>query len=197
MAYAVVAIALGGVLGLAFGGRLQNLGEHRLAAWPLLPAGVGAQLLSSLTSGTLSLLLLLGSYALLLAFALANVTDRVPWALRLGMLVVSLGLALNFTVIAVNRGMPVRPQTVFDAGIAKDFRDLDSMKLQAKHHFERESDRLMVLADVIPVRPLQEVLSIGDVVMSLGIAAVMATLLRKEPSSYTQTHPTRSLPSEG
>jgi hypothetical protein len=195
VAYAVVAIVLGGVLGLAFGGRLHNLGEHRLAAWPLLPAGVVAQVLSNLASGTLSLLLLLGSYALLLAFAIANTAE--PGPLRWSMLLVSLGLALNFTVIAVNRGMPVRPQAVFDAGIAKDFRDLESIKLQAKHHFERESDRLMVLADVIPVRPLREVLSAGDAVMSMGIAAVVATLLRKEPSSDAQAHPTRSLPSEG
>lgn len=192
MAYAVVAIVLGGVLGLAFGGRLQNLGEHRLAAWPLLPAGVFVQLLSNVAHGTVSLLLLLGSYALLAAFAIANIQSH----LRTGMTLVTVGLALNFAVIALNHGMPVRPQAVLDAGIARSYPELNHIELQAKHHYERPSDRLMVLADIIPVRPLREVLSVGDLVMSAGITVVVAALLRKEPS-HPQPQPTRSLPSEG
>ena len=47
MGYAVVAIVLGGVIGLVSGGRLRNLGEHRLSAWPLLFGGVVLQLLSN------------------------------------------------------------------------------------------------------------------------------------------------------
>jgi hypothetical protein len=188
MGYAVVAIVLGGVIGLATGGRLHNLGEHRLAAWPLLPAGVFLQVLSTLPKGTSALVLLLGSYAALLAFAAANVR-------LLGMGLVVVGLACNLLVIAVNHGMPVRPSAVIDAGIAKNARDLQDIRLKAKHHYERPSDRLLFLADVIPVRPLREVLSLGDVVMSLGITVVVSTLLRREPT-HPQPEPTGSIPSE-
>jgi hypothetical protein len=187
VAYAVVAIVLGGVLGLALGGRLRNLGEHRLAAWPLLAAGLVLQAVSArLSSGSsLSLVLLVASYLALLAFAAAN-------ARTLGMVVVAVGLALNLIVIGANRGMPVRPSAVIDAGIAKDAKELAEIELKAKHHYEKPSDRLLFLADVIPVRPLREVLSLGDVVMSLGITIVVSTLLRKEP-----THPQPvELPSE-
>jgi hypothetical protein len=187
VAYAVVAIVLGGVVGLALGGRLRNLGEHRLAAWPLLAGGLVLQAVSARvsTGSDAGLVLLIASYLALLAFAAAN-------ARILGMVVVAVGLALNLVVIGANRGMPVRPSAVIDAGIAENPKDLADIELKAKHHYETPSDRLLFLADVIPVRPLREVLSLGDVVMSLGITIVISTLLRKEP-----THPQPvPLPSE-
>lgn len=192
MAYAVVAIVLGGVLGLVTGGRLQNLGEHRLAAWWLMPVGVGLQLLGAFRAGSDSdtaFALLLASYAALAGFAAAN------WRI-FGMVVVAVGLGLNFLVIAVNEGMPVRRAAVIDAGIAANDNEVSKIELKAKHHYETSDDTLMPLADIIPVRPLREVLSVGDVVMSIGIAAAIAALLRKEPA-HPQAQTTRSLPSEG
>jgi Family of unknown function (DUF5317) len=188
MAYAVVAIVLGASAGLLAGGRFSNLGEHRLSAWPLLPAGVLLQVASNFPRGTVALLLLLASYAALAAFAAANVK-------LFGMALVVVGLACNLLVIAVNHGMPVRPSAVIRAGIAANDDDLRHIHLQAKHHYERPSDRLLGLADILPVAPLREVLSVGDVVMSVGIAMVVASLLRKEPS-HPQSHPTDSIPSE-
>lgn len=189
MAYAVVALLLGGAVGLATGGRLRNLGEHRLAAWWLLPLGVGVQLLSNRAEEDVAFALLLASYLLLAAFTIANIR-------LFGMVAVTIGLLANLLVIAVNEGMPVRREAVIKAGIATDDRDLATIRMQSKHHYERPSDDLMFLADIIPVRPLREVLSVGDVVMSAGIAAVVATLLRREPS-HPQAERTRSLPSEG
>jgi hypothetical protein len=129
-----------------------------------------------------------GSYLALMAFAAVNF--RVA-----GMAIVVIGLGLNLVVITVNRGMPVRRSAVISAGIAADDRELRDIRLHAKHHYERPSDRAMVLADVIPVRPLREVLSAGDLVMSLGIAFVVSTLLRKQPT-HPQAEISRSLPSE-
>jgi Family of unknown function (DUF5317) len=192
VAYAVVAIVLGGVLGLATGGRLQNLGEHRLAAWWIMPVGIVLQLLGArLNDGNsdTAFALLLASYLALGAFTLAN------WRI-FGMAAVAVGLGLNLLVIAVNEGMPVRRAAVVDAGIAASDNELSTIKLKSKHHYETAEDSLMPLADVIPVRPLREVLSVGDVVMSIGIAAAIATLLRKEPA-HPQPQATRSLPSEG
>jgi len=188
MAYAVVAIVVGGVVGLIGGGSFRNLGEHRLAAWPLLPAGVVLQVASNFPKGAVALVLLLASYAALAAFAAANIKV-------FGMAVVVVGLACNLLVIAVNHGMPVQRKAVIQAGIASDDADLQHIHLMAKHHYQRPSDRLMPLADVIPVSPLREVLSIGDVVMSVGIAMVVASLLRKEPS-YPQSLKSDSIPSE-
>jgi hypothetical protein len=171
MGYAVIAVLLGAGVGLATGGRLQHLGEHRLAVWPLLAGGIVIQAGSQLTTGNLGLGLLLLSYACLAAFAVVNV--KMPW-----MVLVAVGLGLNIVTIGVNRGMPVRPAAVVDAGIT-DQAGLRRLSVKGKHHLERPDDRLLVISDVIPVRPLREVLSVGDLIMSLGMAGVVAVLLRR------------------
>ncbi|HZQ27278.1 MAG TPA: DUF5317 family protein, partial [Acidimicrobiales bacterium] len=144
MAYAIIAVLLGAGIGLATGGRLRHLGEHRLAAWPLLAGGIFIQAASQLTSGTAGITLLLASYACLAGFAAINM--KVPW-----MVLVAVGLGLNILTIAVNGGMPVRPSAVIDAGIT-DTAGLPRFTLSTKHHFERRDDRLMVISDIIPVR---------------------------------------------
>jgi hypothetical protein len=47
-----------------------------------------------------------------------------------------------------------------------------------RHHGERPGDRLTGLADVIPITPLGETVSAGDLVLSLGVATAMASLTR-------------------
>jgi hypothetical protein len=188
MAYAVVALVLGGVVGLLAGGSLRNLGEHRLAAWPLLPVGVVLQVAGNLQGGGVGLALVIGSYAALGAFAVANIK-------LFGMALVVVGLACNLLVITVNDGMPVRPAAAVRAGIASSETALRRIHLKPKHHYERPDDRLMFLGDVLPVPPLHEVLSLGDVIMSLGIAMVIASLLRRDPA-HPQPQPTRSVPSD-
>lgn len=169
MLFTAVAVAVGIAVGLLTGGRLQHLGERTFHAVPLLVAGVALQLLSGVLTGV-SVALVLLSYVLLLAFCGLN--------LRLvGMGVVLAGLAMNSLVIAVNGGMPVRRSAVVAAGIA-GYDDIPEIRLEGKRHFEDDDDRLMFLADIIPIPLLQEVLSIGDVVMSVGVASVLAHLLR-------------------
>src|SRR5205807_9044896 len=47
-----------------------------------------------------------------------------------------------------------------------------------KHHAERSSDKLVFLADIIPVTPLGEVLSFGDVILAVGVIDVLVHLMR-------------------
>ncbi|HEX2040553.1 MAG TPA: DUF5317 family protein [Acidimicrobiales bacterium] len=169
MLFTAVAVALGIAIGLLMGGRIQHIGERAFQAVPLLVVGVGLQLVSGLLTDV-SVALVLLSYVPLLAFAVLN--------LRIvGMGVVLVGLAMNSLVIAVNGGMPVRRSAVVAAGIA-GYDDLPEIRLKGKRHFEDEDDRLMFLADIVPVPPLREVLSFGDIVMSVGVADVLVHLLR-------------------
>ena len=170
MRFTLLAVAAGLGIGLLAGGRLQFLGSRNLRRWPLLLAGLAAQPLSGRLDGDVSTVLLVGSYALLLAFALANVAV-------VGMWLVATGIALNLVVIAANSGMPVRPSALRAAGVV-DAGAVSGLPLAAKHHLERPSDRLVVLADIIPVSPLREVVSFGDVVMAVGVADVVVHLLR-------------------
>ena len=170
MRFTLLAVAAGLGIGLLAGGRLSRLGSRSLRLWPLLMGGLGAQLLSAEVGGGASFALLVASYALLAGFAAANVVV-------VGMWLVGLGIGLNLVVIGLNGGMPVRESALRAAG-ALDPDVPVELESASKHHLERPSDRLVALGDIIPVRPLGEVVSFGDVVMAVGVADVVVNLLR-------------------
>lgn len=170
VAFIVVAIVLGVSVGLALGGRFQRLGAASFRGSPLLVIGVGVQVLAAFVGGRWGLTLVLASLALLGSFALTN--------LHLGgMGLVFLGVAMNLVVMTHNGGMPVRPAAVVAAGLATP-EEVATLDLGTKRHLERPDDQLMVLADVLPVPVVHEVLSFGDLVMSVGVASVLVNLLR-------------------
>jgi hypothetical protein len=165
-----VALLAGCLLGLVAGGRLSSLAEVDLRWWGALLAGVGLQVLAGPVGlgGRPGTTAVAGSYLCLLAFALAN-------RALVGMPVVVVGLVLNATVILVNGGMPVRAEAV--AAVGLDPARLDGADLGAKRHLEGPDDRLTFLGDVLPLRPLGEVVSAGDVVLAAGVAGLLFRLL--------------------
>jgi hypothetical protein len=171
--YVIAAVVAGIALGYAFGGRLTRLGEADLRWLPLLYASAALQFLGSPLRGAPGLVLVLLSFAGLVVFTAANFRHA-------GMGVVLVGVLMNFTVIAANGGMPVRADAIVAAGIAERS-ELDDLDFTAKRHLERDDDRLMVLADIIPVAagPLSQVLSFGDLVMSVGVADLLVHLMRR------------------
>ena len=183
MGFTIIAVALGLVVGLVAGGRPSNIGRRPLRAIGALGAAVVLQALPQLidVSGTTGLACVLGSYALLLVFAMVNVRF-------VGMPVVLVGLLLNIAVIGANGGMPVRADAILTVDSTQK---LSSIDFGAKRHLEDPTDRLTILGDVLPVTPLGEVLSFGDVILAAGIANVVFRLLkpaaprrkRKRPAS--------------
>ena len=171
MGITLVAVALGLLLGLAAGGRARFMADHPIRGVGLLAAGLFLQVIASLFNlGETGNVAILGSYVLLVAFAV--------WNVRLvGMAIVTVGLVANFAVIAVNGGMPVRAKAIVSAGASPA--QVPHLHFGSKRHLERSSDRLTILADDVPVRPLHEVLSFGDLVMAVGIADVIFHLLQK------------------
>lgn len=171
MGFMVVAFVLGGVIGLARGGRLRNLGEHSFTAWPLLMAGAVLQTLGQ--SGVLAdgYPLILASYVLLVIFVLRNLRYR-------GMTLVMAGLLMNFTVIAVNSGMPVRASALRSLGVAEA--DIAGIDFKAKRHLEEPDDKLTFLGDIVPMPfpGYSQVLSVGDLVLTFGMAVVLAEMLQ-------------------
>lgn len=185
MLFTVVAVVVGLALGLLTGGRLQHVGDHHFRGAPLLVAGLVIQGLSGRIGGDgLTVPLVIVSYLLLIAFAVANLAV-------LGMGVVLIGLLMNFATIAVNGGMPVRRSAVVAAGIAS-WDEVDDLDMHEKRHLERPDDDLMVISDIIPVPMLREVLSFGDLVMVVGVADVLVHLLHPAPArrrDYAETGP--------
>jgi hypothetical protein len=147
----------------------------------VLLVGAAAQLLAEVgaTPSGWGLPAVLGSYLAILAFAARN-------ASLTGMPLVLAGVALNLAVTAANGGMPVRGDAVVRAGLA-DRSDLPALDLGAKRHLESEDDVLRPLGDVLPLRPLREVVSGGDVVLAAGLAALSWRLLGGRASSSPRT----------
>lgn len=186
MRFTLLVVAGGLAIGLLRGGRPGFLAGRALRAWPLLGAGVALQALAGAAGADRGGgALLLASYVVLVAFALANLAV-------VGMWLVATGIALNLAAIAANGAMPVRPSALVAAGIAAPERAED-VRLGARHRLERPSDRLRVLGDIVPVAPLREVLSFGDLVMAVGAADVAAHLVapprRRRPPSGDEGEP--------
>jgi hypothetical protein len=163
----LAAIAVGIAIGLLTGGRLREVGRSRVRSVWLLLVGVGMQFASPPA-------LLLVSYAFLGAFAVRNVS-------RTGMGVILLGLALNAAPIVLDGGMPVEGHAIISAGIASG-NEIADLTFGSKRHLAHNGDHLRAFDDTIPEWFTHEVLSFGDLVIAVGVAAVFAGLLHP---SYT------------
>jgi len=169
-----VAIGVGAVVGLARGGRVTNLAGVRLSALGLLIAGtVGQALILDrvvVLHGWGAVAVLLVSYAALAGFAVANLGLG-------GMGVILAGIALNAVPIAVNAGMPVEARAIVQARIARAS-ELPLLDFGAKRHLAGSGDHLRFLDDRFPDWITHHVLSLGDLVIAVGVGAVVAGLLQ-------------------
>ena len=177
---AVIVLAV--VLGYAFGGRVSQLKRVRLRWWGLTILGLAIQFLP-LPEGRggsdvlVRTSLLAASYALLLAFALANVRQT-------GMPLVALGLACNALVIVANGGMPVSVQALEDSGQADVVRILIEEGAD-KHHELMDDDVLTFLADVIPIpQPIGQAASVGDILVYAGMIWFVVAAMRERTPSW-------------
>jgi uncharacterized protein DUF5317 len=170
-----IAVAAGVAAGVAGGGRLRSLLRARLRAGWLLVAGAALQAAvlggAVPVHGTAALGCILGSYAALAAFAVGNMG-------RPGMGVLLVGVVLNMVPIAVDGGMPFESGAIVRARIAAPA-DVRLLSFGTKRHLATSADRLRVLDDRFPDWPSRVVLSIGDLVIAVGTAAVVAGLLRR------------------
>jgi hypothetical protein len=106
---------------------------------------------------------LMASYGMLLVFCIVNM--RVT-----GLAIIGVGVALNALVIGLNHGMPTRPmeRTTKSGNIVKV-----PIERDVKHRPQRDSDRLQFLSDeIVPPDPINEVLSIGDLVIGAGVVVL-------------------------
>lgn len=167
MLWILLVIGISVVIGLLRGGKLRNLTEIRVTAWWLLLLGFGMQLAANLIPPSrqpVAVTLVLVSYLPLLLFVWLNRNAA-------GMWVAGLGILMNFTVIALNGGMPVLPEAVELAGGSPD------LVVGAKHVVLDDATRLPFLADIIPLP--RSVVSLGDVFLAIGVGVFLEDQLRQ------------------
>lgn len=160
------------------GGRLANLGDIQLRLWWLLPLGFLLQIATSWVpdsatwAESVGLALVLISFAPLVLLVVLNRT-------RTGMWLAGVGVLMNFSVIALNGGMPVLPGA---AEAAAGFTGTTlSLAESYKHVTLDASTKLSFMADVIPIRMAGQgqVVSLGDVFLAVGLGRFLEFELRK------------------
>ncbi|HEX2274968.1 MAG TPA: DUF5317 family protein [Acidimicrobiales bacterium] len=166
-----IAVAVGLAAGYARGGRLGRLGQLRLRAPGLAGLALAVQAGAGLvpTSRRFSLIAL--SYTLVGTWLVLNLGRRQA-ALRLGVGLVALGCLLNGVAMVPHRGMPVSAAAMERAGFssAEDVTDGHLFK----HVPAGRPTPVDWLGDVVPVRPLGAVVSVGDFALLAGIAVCLA-----------------------
>ena len=187
----VLGVILGFALGLAVGGRLDNLLDVRLRLWPMLLVAAAARfaldaaLAAGGVPGEVRMWLVLVAYVLLTAMLLAN--RSLP-----GMTAAALGTAANGIAIVINGGwMPVWQPSLAAAGfdptaVHTNFHTLLTGPVDAGF-FARGGP----LADLIPIPlPLiQSVVSVGDILLGAGLAFFVFAALVRAPVLVSVARP--------
>jgi hypothetical protein len=148
----VSGLVAGFILGLASGGNWRNLQKFELKLWPGLLAGVIARAVAPLLGG-LALGTSLAGLTLVALVAIAN--RAVPGAWLIG-----LGALLNAIVTSINGGMPVDPGALAASGKPAPSDGL--------HVILGPDTRLPFLADVLLAPIVNDIYSVGDVVLAIG-----------------------------
>jgi uncharacterized protein DUF5317 len=184
---APVVLAL--VVGLAMGGSRDRLRQYRVRWWPLAFAALAIQLpLYSPPFNAWPAVVSLGPIAtiattsLVLAMLIRNVVD----APRAAGILAALGLTLNLTVIVANGGwMPradqLAPRLMDRAGVAGALTNTAPIMADSK---------LAWLGDIVPQPdwvPLANLVSPGDLLLSIGAAWWAFALTRRRPAAAWST----------
>ena len=170
MWFTLMALGIGVVVALATGGRFRHLAGRNFRWWLLLPLAVVLQLGLEADGVPAPFALLVLSFVLLLAFGLMNLKHR-------GMWMVVLGFALNGIIITADHGMPVKPSALAAIKFRGEIHEV-------KRHRQKASDRLRFLGDIIPVPPLDTILSFGDVILAVGVVDLIYNVMRATPGEH-------------
>lgn len=174
----VLTIGAAAIVVLVTWGDPRRLARLKISGAWLLFVGLAIQIVIEFVDvpkdqiETLGYGLLMASYGFILAFCFVNLSTR-------GFGVIAIGIALNALVIGLNQGMP----TAAIGNDAASNRVEKPIEQSVKHRPESESDLLGFLGDkIILPEPFDEVISVGDLVIAIGICelAYFATRRRRK-----------------
>ncbi len=169
-----VSLGFGLVIGRLVGGRYGALAGWRPRGLGWAAIALGAQLaLPAFPRHARSPVLLISLVPLSVWFVVnAQRRDGATGGLAL----FASGAAMNSVAMALNGSMPVSRAALHAAGLPATI--AISLGYHAKHYVSDSSTRLLWLGDNIPLRPLHAVISPGDIVMLVGLAAIVALAMR-------------------
>ncbi|KKK38764.1 membrane protein [Mesobacillus campisalis] len=177
-------IILAFIVGFLRKGNLKGLAELKLKGGLVFPLLLILQIAVFSLQNKISLLGNLSGYIFILVYVVGL------WFLYLnrthhGFMVIFIGVLLNFLVMAANGGrMPVS----VEAAAVLDPYYVETLKqgLYGKHFLLSETTKLGFLGDIIPLSapyPRTQVISIGDIIMNIGIFIFIQHLMVGDKNS--------------
>lgn len=159
--------------GILRGGSVRRLAEVELAHSWLVFVGLAIQIAGtaalSSTAVHFGWILVVATSLPLIAFFLLN--RAIP-----GATLVAIGFLLNLVVISANGAMPVSRAAADAAGVPI------RREIQGPRHEVLDAETILPwLADVIPLPPLNEVMSLGDLWIALAIAYLLYRATQPSP----------------
>ena len=172
------------VTALLRGGSMRNLAGLRIRNGYLIMIALMVQLLIYLPALRHATFIVAAAVPIYLgALALATCGMLRNWHLGLPMRLATLGLLLNFTAIAINGGhMPTNAQAMARIQGAAKIHELADPHLYANTRLATSTTRLTFLTDIIPVQlptGTGNVYSIGDALISAGVASLLYLTIRR------------------
>ncbi len=176
----IESLAASMVVGKIRGGKLSGIGDERIKGWQFIVSSFileyGAVFFAGRGSDFVkSNILWIHSFTyLLLLIGLAMNIKKSAFV------IITAGVLLNFIVILANGGqMPVSQEALEKVGLIKNIA-LIGERSDIVHKLMVPPDKLKFLADIFPVGRkgfLPSVVSIGDIIMSIGVFIFIQQLM--------------------
>ncbi|ARK32679.1 DUF5317 domain-containing protein [Halalkalibacter krulwichiae] len=182
-------ILLSLIIGFIRGGTLKGLADLSLKFGWVFPILLGIQLFVFFFQDRVAILEQFSGFLFILIYIIGMCF---LWMNRenKGFTLLLIGVFLNFIVMALNGGrMPVSYEATV---IALDpiYADILKEGLYGKHMMLTESTKLGFLGDVIPITspyPKSQVISIGDIIMNIGIFIFIQHLMLRHKRRQATT----------
>ncbi len=166
----ILAVVIGLAAGVVRGGDFPTILNTQIYHPEFLASSIICALVVSATDvdsdGVVAFAALVGAFA----FALMNLH-------LVGMVIIAIGLALNLFVFILNFETPVRPNALVEAEIVTS--EQLERGVSIKGHVELADDDSVfdTLGDTFPIRWAEKVVSIGDLILLVGLANVTGNLM--------------------
>ncbi len=162
-------VIIGVIVGIIRGGDIKSIRKARIYHPEFLVASILCALTVSITNIDTSGVIAFVALATALVFTVMNLH-------LVGMIILSAGLALNLFVFILNFETPVRPNALVEAEISTA---TELAEVELTGHLEiADGDTIFTsLGDTFPVRGVKVVLSIGDLILLVGLANLTGNLM--------------------
>lgn len=187
-------IILSLLLGKLMGGKIKNIGNLYINGWYLFVVSFSIEIISLLivsrTNGNLSNMIENNFFYIHIFIYLLLIIGLVMNIHEHGFKITLSGAILNFLSLCLNNGrMPVSINALKSSKLYTQLSLLEEGRIMT-HVLADSSTRLLFLGDIIPIQqpyPFPKIISIGDILISLGLLFVVLSYMRKRYETEGKT----------